>query len=307
MYDVIIIGSGVSGMAAALYCGRFMMKTLVIGDEPGGTLNLAGNVENYPGFKSIQGMELAQKIASHAMEYDVEVKNQKVEEIRKGKGIFEVKAGKESFRSRTIIFATGTRRRNLGIPGEEKFRGRGIHTCAICDGPFYRNKTVAVAGGSDSAAKEALVLSEFADRVYIIYRREKIRAEPLNLKRVEKKMREGRIEVITNANVREIRGDKFVKGVVLDRPHKGKKELLVDGLFVEIGHIPLSDMAKPLGIELNEKGEIIIDRKSQTNVPGVFAAGDVVNNGFKQAITGVGEAVVAAYSAYQYVSRQDID
>ena len=165
---------------------------------------------------------------------------------------------------------------------------------------MYKNKTIGVVGGSDSAAKEALLLSEYGSKVYIIYRGEKIRPEPVNMTRV---MNNRKIEIINNTNVKEIKGNKFVSHVVLDKPYKGKKELPLDALFVEIGHIPLSELAKKVGVKLNE---IIIDRMARTSVPGIYAAGDVADTEFKQAITGVAEGVSAAYSAYKHLGESEV-
>ena len=167
---------------------------------------------------------------------------------------------------------------------------------------MFKGKIVGVVGGSDTAAKDALVLAEHAEKVYIIYRKEKIRAEPVNMKRVENNKK---IEVINNANVLEVKGKDFVESVLLDRDFNGSNELELNGLFIAIGHEVLSELAKPLGVKLNEKNEIIIDHKtSETNVPGVFAAGDVADKPFKQAITGVAEGCTAAWSAYEYINRE---
>ena len=193
------------------------------------------------------------------------------------------------------------------MPGAMEYEGKGINFCALCDGFLYKNKVVAIIGGSDSAAKDALVLTEHAKKVYIIYRKEKIRAEPVNMKRVEGKIKIGKLEIVNNTNVVEIKGGKSVKSVVLDREFNGSKELFVEGVFVAIGHIALSDFAKALGVKLNEKGEIMIDHKtSETNINGVYAAGDVADKPFKQAITGVAEGCTAAYSAFEYINKKNI-
>ena len=189
------------------------------------------------------------------------------------------------------------------MPGHDEFRNKGVSYCALCDGALFKNKVSAVVGGSDSAAKEALVLARYCRKVYIIYRGEEIHPEPVNYERVKK---ESKIEIITKTNVTKIIGDKFVTAVEIDIPYKGSKVLQLDGVFVSIGHIPNSDLAKPLGVKLDDKREIVIDRASRTNVPGVFAAGDVVDTEFKQAITGVGEIVSAVYSAYKYISEKPI-
>ncbi|MBI4167588.1 MAG: FAD-dependent oxidoreductase, partial [Candidatus Aenigmarchaeota archaeon] len=178
------------------------------------------------------------------------------------------------------------------------------HTCALCDGYAYKEKIIAVVGGSDSAGKEALLLTQWGKKVYMIYRGETIHPEPVNMKRIEANKK---IEIINKTNVKEIKGEKVVSSVVLDRPYNGKNEFPLDAVFIEIGATPMSQMAEKLGVKLNEKKEIIIDRDSRTNVPGIFAAGDVVDTKFKQAITGVGEAVSAVYSAYKYVNETELE
>ncbi len=306
-YDTVIIGAGIVGLASAMYSGRLNLKTVVFGATSGteipigGILTLASPIENYPGFKSITGQELAKKIEEHAREYDIEIKEEKVTDVSKHGNDFTIKTEKSSYNTKTIIFTTGTKWRKLPMKGAEEFKNKGVHYCALCDGALYKNKIIAVIGGSDTAAKEALLLSQFGKRVYIIYRKGKIRAEPVNTKLIEKNKK---IEIINNTNVVEILGNKFVNKVILDREYNGSKDLAVDCVFGAIGHIPLSELAVKLGIKINEKKEIIIDRESKTNVEGVFAAGDVVDSGFKQAITGVAEGVVAAHSAYQYVREK---
>ena len=301
MYDTIIIGSGVSGLGAAIYAGRFRMKTLVLGDKPGGTVVLTNDVANYPGFKQITGIDLSDKIKEHAKEYGVEIIDKKADRVEKTKEGFKVKTSDKEFETKTIIFATGTEWRKLGVPGEKEFTGKGVHYCALCDGSFYKDKIIAVVGGSDSAAKEALLLTEYAKRVYIIYRKEKIRAEPVTIEKVDKS---DKIEIINNTNVVEIKGDKFASSAVFDKEYKGSKDFKLDGIFIDIGHIALSSLAKDMGVKLNEKNEIIIDKASKTNVEGIFGAGDVCDTPFKQAITGVAGGVTAAYSAYQYLNSK---
>jgi len=300
MYDVIIIGGGCAGLAAGMYCGRFGIKTLVLGESIGGTIILTNVVENYPGFIRLTGQELADKLKEHALDYKefVEIKEQKVDSIKKTKKGFIVNVGKKTYESKTIIYATGTKYRKLNVPGEKEFFAKGVHNCALCDGYAYRNKIIGVIGGSDSAAKEALLLSQYGKKIYIIYRGDKIHPEPINMERIKKNKK---IEIISKTNIIQIKGDKKVTSVIFDKAYKGKKEFKLDALFVEIGHIPLTELAKKLGVKIDNNGEIIIDREAKTNIPGFFAAGDCVNTSFKQAIVGVGEAVSAAYSAYQYL------
>jgi len=303
MYDVVVIGGGISGLGAAIYCGRFQLKTLVIGEKLGGTIILTDDIANYPGFKQISGIDLFDKVQEHAKDYDIEIKQEKVEKVERCKDCFKVFSKEKTFRTKTIIFTTGTEWRKLNVPGEKEFENKGVHYCALCDAPVYKGKILAIVGGSDSAAKESLLLAEYGTKVYIIYRKEKIRAEPINLKRI---IDNKKIEVINNTNIKEIKGDKFVISVVLDKLYKGSKELKLDAVFVAIGHIPISDLAKQINVKIDEKGYIVTDEDSATNVKGVFAAGDVTNSKFKQAITGVAEGVIAAYNVYEYITKEKV-
>jgi len=309
-YDTLIIGAGVVGLATGMYAGRLNLKTIVLGTTSGtelpigGVITLTDTVDNYPGFKHLTGQQLADKLEEHARDYNIDIKEEKVTDIKKNNKMdfFDVKTDKALYQTKTIIFATGAKWRELSMKGAEEFKNKGVHYCALCDGAMFNNKVMAVVGGSDTAAKEAILLTQFGKKVYIIYRGEKIRPEPVNKKLVE---RNKKIEVLTNTNVLEILGDKMVNKVILDKEHNGSKELQVDGVFGAIGHIPLSELAIKLGVKVNKKKEIMIDRNSKTNLKGVFAAGDIVDSGFKQAITGVGEGVVASHSAFTYINEND--
>jgi thioredoxin reductase (NADPH) len=302
MYDLIIVGGGVVAFSAAIYAGRYHMKTLVLGDSIGGTLMLTTEIENYPGIESISGMELFDKVKEHAKKYKdyIESKQEKVEGIKKTGEFFKVQTNDGTYEAKSLIIATGTKWRKLKVPGEKEFTGNGVHYCATCDGFIYNDKVVAVVGGSDSAAKEALLLTSYAKKVYIIYRKENIRAEPITVKRVKEN---SKIEIINNTNITEIIGEKIVKKVIFDKEYNGSKEFNIDGLFIDIGHIPLSNIASEIGVKTNDKKEIITDKNSNTNVEGVFAAGDVTDSNFKQVITGVGQGVTAINSAYQYLQK----
>jgi thioredoxin reductase (NADPH) len=303
MYDLVVIGSGVTGFGAAMYAARLDLSVAVIGDVDGGTITLTDDVANYPGFIQLTGKELADNLKAHALDYPVTIETGLVEDIfRDDQDFFYVITSNKTFLAKSVLFATGMKERELEVPGHDELRNKGVSYCALCDAPLFKDKTVAVVGGSDSAAKEALLLAKFCPKVYMIYRREKIRPEPINGRRIEN---EPRIEIITETNVTEILGDSRVEGVKLDNPHNGSDTLELDAVFIAIGGIPFSDLAKKLGIVTNEKGEIIIDRSSRTNVDGVFAAGDVVDTEFKQAITGVAEGVHAAYQAYNYVNEKE--
>ncbi len=303
-YDMIIIGTGCAGLAGAMYAGRLGMKVLALGEMRGGTITTTNIVENYPGFITLTGMELAQKLEDHARAYpSVEIKDEKATKIeRKSGGTFAITTDAGKHEAKTVIFATGTEWKKLGAKGEKEFANKGVHYCALCDGAFYKKKIVAVIGGSDSAAKDALVLTEWADKVYMIYRGEKIRPEPVNYDRV---LANKKIEIIYKTNVAEILGEKKVSGVTLDKPHKGSSKLALDAVFVAVGHLPLSQLAKEAGVEIDGKGYVKINRNSETNVPGFYAAGDVTDTRFKQAIVGVGEAVEAVYSAYLHLGGKE--
>ncbi len=297
-YDFLIIGAGSAGLPAAIYAARFRLKTLVIGEVPGGTITTTHIVENWPGVITATGWDLMDTLMKHVKANEVKVLTDKVVEVQK-KGDFDflVKTaeGKE-FKAKTVLFAMGTSRKKLGVLGEKEFENKGVSYCAVCDGALFKNKAVAVVGGSDSAAKEALFLSEHASKVYIIHRGDKIRPEPINGERVKANKK---IELMLNKNVKEIFGEKFVKGV---RFIEGG-ELALDGVFIEIGATANSGLAKKIGVKVDGRGEIIIDEASRTNVKGVYAAGDVANRHFKQAITGAAEGVIASFSAYEDINN----
>ena len=312
-YDFIILGAGGTGLAAAMYAARLGLKTLCLGFSHGtefpigGVITTTNVVENYPGFIRLTGQELAKKIAEHAKSYDlVEIKEEKAVDVKKTSFGFQVKTNKNSYEGKTILFATGTKWKKLpeSVKGNREFENKGVSYCAICDGPLFRNKEIAVVGGSDSAAKDALLLAEHAKKVYIIYRGFQIHPEPINYERIKKNKK---IEIINNANVVEIKGKELMKSVILDRVFKGKKELEIEGLFIAIGHIALSDLAKNLGVHLNKEGEIKINHMtSETNIPGIYSAGDVTDKQFKQLITGVADGCSAAYYAYEYINKKDL-
>ncbi len=299
-YDLIVLGGGPAAIGCAIYAARFAMDVLVVGKTFGGLIATTHIVENYPAITSISGQGLMDMFKDHMDSLNIPYISDEIRSIDKVDDFFELHSFFQKFKAYSICIATGSEKRKLGIPGEEEFVGRGVSYCATCDGPFYRGKIVSVIGGSDSAAKEALFLTQNAKKVYIIYRGEEIRAEPINKKRVHEN---DKIEIINNTNIIEIKGDTSVNSVIFDNGN----EFDVNGVFIEIGSVPNSDLAKHLGIKKNEKGEIIINRKSETNIPGIYAAGDVADAPFKQAITGVAEGVIAAYSAFDYIKGMNIE
>ncbi len=296
-YDLIIVGGGCAGYPAAVYASRFNLKTLVIAKEKGGLITTTHLVENYPGFVSLSGQELADNLEAHVKANNVPIENDIVKSIEKEGKYFIVKTDllEKEYKTKTVILATGTKHRHLDAPGEKEFSGKGVSYCATCDGMFFRNKVVGIVGGSDSAAKEAMVLAQNSSKVYMFIRTY-LKAEPINADRIRQNPK---IEIIEGVQVKEICGDNLVTHVVLDN---GKKVDL-SGVFIAIGMLPQNDLANSLGVELDKKGEVVIDRLSRTNVEGVFAAGDNTNSEWKQGIVASAEGSVAAYSAYEHIQR----
>ncbi|PIN69687.1 hypothetical protein COV93_04470 [Candidatus Woesearchaeota archaeon CG11_big_fil_rev_8_21_14_0_20_43_8] len=301
MYDVIIIGGGAAGFSAALYAVRYNLKTLIISNIDGGQITETTEVENYPGIKHIGGLELGQKFREQCEEQGAEVVNDFVARIEKGKSGFKVHASKVH-ETKTVILAMGSEKTKLSVPGEAEFASKGVSYCATCDGAFFKGKRVGVVGGSDSAAKSALLLSKFAKQVFIIYRRDKLRAEPRTVDSVHA---EKKISIIFKANVIEIMGDNVMNAVKLDSGNV----LELDGLFIEVGSKPDSELVKNLGIEVDKSGCIVVDAAMATNVKGIFAAGDITtgSNKFRQLITAAAEGAIAANSAYGFVTDESIE
>jgi len=300
IYDLIVLGGGPTAIGCAIYAKRFAMEVLIVGKTYGGLIATTHIVENYPAITSISGQGLMDMFKEHMDSLEIPYISDEISRITKVNDHFELHSFFQNFKAYSVLIATGSIRRKLGIPGENEFAGKGVSYCATCDGPFYKDKVVCVIGGSDSAAKEALFLAQNTKKVYIIYRGNDLRAEPINIKRV---LESNNIEIIYETNIVEIIGEGKVKSVIFDNGEK----LEVDGVFIEIGSIPNSDIAKNVGVETNEHNEIKINRKSETNIPGIFAAGDVADAPFKQAITGVAEGVIAAYSAFDYVKEMNIE
>ncbi|MBR9683027.1 FAD-dependent oxidoreductase [Candidatus Woesearchaeota archaeon] len=292
VYDLIVIGSGPAGLTAGLYASRYMLKTLIIGEMNDSAAVKAIEVCNFPTRGRIGGLDLMQKMRDQVKELGAELNDGKVVGVEKKAESFVVKTNSEEFEAKNIILAMGKEKRKLNLKDEDRFLGKGVSYCATCDAAFYGGKEVAVIGGSDSALTTALLLSKFADKVYIIYRKEKFfRAVPSWVKEVEKN---DKIETVFNAEVVELVGDNFLQGVKL----KDGKELAVEGLFVEVGSTPSSELAKDLSVDLDDKSYVKVNEKQETNVSGVFACGDVTNNVLKQIITACSEGAVAAFGAY---------
>ena len=299
MYKFIILGSGAAGLSAAIYAARYKVEPLVIGETNGGTANLGHLFENYPGFESIAGAELMEKFVAHARKFGTEIKNEKVLKLVKIENGFAVQTEKEKYECESLLIALGTQHRKLNVPGEDRLTGRGVSYCFTCDGYFFKDKVVGVVGGNDSAATAALFLADAASRVYVIYRREALRAEPIWLEKIKQN---SKIEVITKTQVVEIVGEQKVESVKLDQPYKDSSELKLDGLFIEAGAVPASALVESLGVEV-EGGFIKVKEDMSTNVSGVYAAGDISTGsaGLRQVATATAEGAIAAYAAYKWL------
>jgi len=298
MYDTIIIGSGPAGFTAGIYAARREMKTLIIGKEPGGQLVWAAEIENYPGFKSINSIDLINKMQEQVKGSGVEMKYDEVKVIKKQDNGFEVITNKEKYVTKTIILALGLTPRRLAIPGEQELTGKGVSYCANCDGPFYKGKVVAVVGGGNSALDAAEVLAKIASKVYLIHRRQEFRGFEALVDEVKTK---DNIEFILDSEIKEIIGEqKLEKVIIINNKTKQEKELVIDGLFIEIGRIARTDLVADL-VKRDERDQIIIDEKCHTSLPGIFAAGDVTPTEFKQITIATGQGTIAALAAYQYL------
>ena len=299
-YDLVIVGGGCAGYPAAIYAARFNLKTLVIAKEKGGLITTTHLVENYPGFISLTGQELADNLEAHVKANNVTILNDIVSGIvKKDNGTFVVSTDLEELEinAKAVVLATGTKHKHLGAPGEKEFMHRGVSYCATCDGPFYKKKIVGIVGGGDSSAKEAMVLAQNCEKVYMFVR-STLKAEPINQKRIRAL---DNVEIIEGVTIDEVCGDD--SGVTHVKLNDGKQIDMV-GLFVAIGHDAQSSLGKSLGTDVNSRDEIIIDKLSCTNVPGVFAAGDVTDLPWKQGITGAAEGSLAGYSAFEYISKK---
>lgn len=301
VWDVVIIGGGPAGLAAALYAARAMRKTLVLEKEmPGGQIATTSEVEDYPGILMTTGPELSMQLMEHAQHFGAEVEigeqvtgvklDGKVKKIRTESG--------RTFNTRTVILATGAEPRTLGVPGEDKLRGYGVSYCAVCDGPFFRDRPVAVVGGGDAAFDEALYLTKYASTVYLIHRRDEFRAQKVLVDRAQANQK---MQFILDTVVESINGDNAVTGATLRNVKTGEtRELPLGGLFVYIGNIPSTNLLEQY-VEIDDSGYIEVDATMATGCPGVYVAGDVRKSPLKQIVTAGSDGSVAALSADKYL------
>lgn len=299
--NVIIIGGGISAHTAAVYTARASLSPLILSGEKPDQLSLTTHVENFPGFpEGIMGPDLVQRAKDQAKKFGAEYKMETVASVKPIEGGFEVKTDENTYLSRTLIISTGADARTTGIPGEKQFFGRGVSTCAVCDAALYREKTTVVIGGGDSAMEESLALYKFAKKVTIIHRRDSFRASQIMQDRVLGL--KDKIDVIWNASPVEVQGEKFVKALKIKDVNTGEEKVIpTDGVFLAIGHIPNTKFLGDL-VELDEHGFIKVTA-GKTSRPGVFAAGDVMDARYKQAITSAGTGCQAALEAEWYIEK----
>jgi thioredoxin reductase (NADPH) len=301
IWDLIIVGLGPAGYTAGIYAKRFNLSVLIIGEEQGGLIEEVSHIENWPGEEKTTGTELMSKMKNQYIKLGGEIKECSVIKLEKNNDLFEVTLSDNSkLKSKTIILATGTKRRKLNIDGETKFFGRGLSYCATCDAPFFKNKVVAIVGGGNSAFTAARHLLQFTDKVYIIHRRNEFRAHPSDIEYMKDK-----VNFIMNTKIKRIEGKLKVEKLILENTETNNEtELNIDGIFVEVGYIPTTTLITDLNVE-TEDGFIKVNADMSTNVNGLFAAGDCTNglNHMKQIITAAAMGAIAAESAYKFVNK----
>jgi thioredoxin reductase (NADPH) len=300
-YDLIVIGGGVAGLAAAQYGARANLKVLVLEElASGGQIVPVTNLENYPGFpEPIDGIELSRRFEEQAIRFGAKIESWSASSVRKEGKSFVVETDRDPLRAPSVIVATGAQHRKLGVPGEEKLAGRGVSYCATCDGPFFRGKPMLVVGGGDAACDEAMFLSKLTDRLLMVHRRDRFRAQRSLAERV---LADEHIEVRFNTELKEIRGDNNVEQVLLFNSQEQKESSEdVAAVFVFIGSIPQTQVLAD--VALDEGGYILTDARMETNIKGLFAAGDVRATPFRQLVVAAGEGAIAAHSAAQYIDE----
>lgn len=302
LYDTMVIGLGCAGYTAAIYAARYKLSVYLVGQQEGGLGVTAAEVGNWPGDIEIKGPELMERFKQHALSFDnVTFKISYVEKVEKAGDRFHVTLdGGEVVEAKTVIFATGSNKRHLGVPGEEELSGRGVTYCATCDAFFYKGKDVAVVGGGDAAVEGAAIAAQVAKTVYLIHRRSDFRAEPYWVDKVKEK---DNVRFVLERNLTEILGTDRVTGVKLDQPWEGKDTIDVQGVFIEIGATPATQLSDQLGCAKDPKGFLKVDDAMRTTISGAFAAGDLTSasNHFAQFTTAAGEGAIAANSVFAYV------
>ena len=302
-YDVIIIGGGPAGMTAGIYSSRAGMKTLLIEKAGiGGQIAVTDNIENYPGFASIDGFTLSQSMFDQMTGLGVETIFGEIEDINLTPDKKEIKVNGVTYFAPCVILSMGAKARKLGVSSEDKFAGKGVSYCAVCDGAFFRGKDVAVIGGGNTALQDAIYLSKIANKVYLVHRREGLRAEQSVIDEFNEKVSEGKIETRFNYTIDTINGEDRVSNIVIKNTLDGSTQQLdVQGVFVAVGREPSTDILK--GITLNDSGYIVVNSQMETNISGVFAAGDITQKELKQVATAISDGAIAGTNASKFARR----
>jgi thioredoxin reductase (NADPH) len=297
--DLVVVGAGPGGLAAGLYGARLGIDTMLIGESLGGMAAEAWLVENYPGFESIKGIDLVEKMRKQAEGAGLKMRfPERVDSLELDGEEITVRMHDEELRTIAVVIATGCCHRTLGAPGEDEFRGRGVSYCAVCDGVFFKGRDVAVIGGGNSAAMEALYLRDLARKVYLVHRRGSLRADAA----MRRQLDAAGVEFVWHKTVKEIQGENLVESVLLCDTRTGEESsLAVSGTFIAVGESPQSQLAKGIGVDLTPEGFIDVNRRQETSVKGVYAAGDVTG-GVHQIGVAVGEGITAGIQAYLYIT-----
>ncbi len=303
-YDLIIVGGGPAGLTAGIYAMRAALKTILIEKAvPGGQMVMSDEVENYPGFEHISGIELSQKFAQHAQAYGLEIVTEEIVQIRPGTKYHSViLANGDVYKTHAVIIATGGSPKTLGIPGEIDYYGKGVSYCGVCDGFFFRNKTVVVIGGGDTAAEEALYLAKLAEKVYMVHRREELRAGMILQDRIKS---ECKIEILWNTICKAIlAGPEGVNAVALKNIKDEKEwELPTDGVFIFIGFLPNNTLV-PKGVKMSAEGYVVTDEKCETSIPGIYVTGDLREKYARQIVLSASDGCIAALVAAHFVEEK---
>lgn len=302
MYDLIIIGSGPAGLAASIYAARAELNAVMIEQNyvAGGQIINTYEIDNYPGFENISGMDLAQKMQEHAEKLGAKTVNATVEDLDLTGDIKKVITDDGTYKAKTVIIASGADHSKLGVTGEDRLGGRGVSYCATCDGAFYRGKDVAVVGGGNTAVEDAIFLARGSRKVYVVHRRDQLRATKVLQDRL---LSLPNVEMVWNSNLKSVNGDQKVSSITVTNKLDGsEREIPVDGCFIAVGIVPQAAFAKN-HLETDEKGYIVADENGTTSVPGVFAAGDVRTKQLRQVVTAVADGANAATSAEKYLSK----
>lgn len=296
LYDTVIIGAGAAGLSAAVYASRAGLEFIVLESGiAGGQMLTTSEIDNYPGFIQTDGTELSMAMRSHAEKLGAIIKCDKVMSLEKNNDVWHLICEKEQYNTKTVIIATGARHKPLGVEGEKDFVGRGVSYCAVCDGMFFRGKTVAVVGGGNTAAEEALYLSGICKKVYLIHRRDKLKANAILSSRIQQK---DNVEILWNSEILSISGDARVGSIIL----KDGRDVMLDGVFVSIGVLPVSETFAGL-VEMDNSGFIVAGEEGKTSADGIFAAGDVRTKELRQIITAASDGANAVISVEKYIGK----